>query len=156
MRMTIRPATLDDVDDLVLLGAQFQAGSIYGAWFSENFEQMDALATFLVNHQDGVILVADDADVGLVGMLALLCSPHPWSGDRVCGELAFFVDQAARGSTGVRLLSAGRRWAWEQRAVHMLMVSPAVPDVVEDRTGTLYAKCGWTPLEKGWIMRLDS
>lgn len=152
--MTIREATLDDVDDLVLLGAQFLAGSIYGIQFAENFEQMDTLATFLVTHDDGAILVAEDEEVGLVGMLALLCSPHPWSGERCCGELAFFVDRAARGSTGTRLLSAGRRWAREQGAVKMLMVSPAVPDVEEDRVADLYKACGFEPLERGWIRPL--
>jgi len=152
--MTIRHATLADVDDLTLMGARFQAESIYGHWFSENFEQMDRLAMFLINNADGVILVADDEDVGLVGMLALLCSPHPWSGERCCGELAFFVDPAARGSMGARLLSAGRHYAREQGAVFMLMVSPSVPDIVEDRTGTLYQRCGFAPLERGWILRL--
>jgi GNAT superfamily N-acetyltransferase len=146
----IRVATLADVPDLVQLGARFLSSSVYAAHFPVNPAQMAELATHLITTGDGAIFVSAVNGDAPTGMIAALCYPHAWSGTRVCGELALFVNPEARGSAGARLVKTAEHWAQEHGAAQSHLVSPAG----EERVEALYAVLGYTPLERGWVRAL--
>lgn len=147
--MTIRPAVLADVPALVALGCRFLASSVYGGYFRENLQQIDQTATHLITHEDGIVLVALEAD-SLRGAIGVLCFPHTWSGARTAGELFWYVDPEARGSIGIRLFKAAEVWAVSQSATSLQMVAPEGAERIEQ----LYQRSGYAPLERGWVRTL--
>ena len=137
----IRPATLEDVPRLVAMGRRFLASSAYAGTIAENPAQMAACATALITAPDGVVLVAEGPG-GLVGMLGLLIVSHALSGERVAGEVFWWVEPEARGD-GLRLLRAAEAWACGRGATRIQMIAPrAVPAV-----GRVYARRGYAPIE---------
>ncbi|HMF95098.1 MAG TPA: GNAT family N-acetyltransferase [Vicinamibacterales bacterium] len=146
--MTRRPATLEDLDAIVAMGERFRSSSpIYATRLAANPDQMRALATRLITDPLGIILVAE-RDGALVGMLAALIYPHFLSGVRAAGELAWWVDPAARGTIGVRLLKDLERWARDLGAETLDMIAPSL------RVERMYEHLGYEPIERTYQRRL--
>ncbi len=145
--MTIRPAVLEDVPTLVEMGRHFLADSPYAAVFAHSPEQMTELATKLLTiGDDATVLVVEDAGV-LTGMLGLVCAPHFISGERMAGEVFWWVEPHAR-TSGVRLLKAGEQWARDRGAVAMQMIAP------DDHVAGFYERVGYALLERSYVRRL--
>jgi GNAT superfamily N-acetyltransferase len=140
-----RLATLADVDAVAAMGERFRATTGYRDTLAANPAQLAALATRLIDAPDGDVIVAD-VDGALVGMLALLVYAHHMSGERIAGELAWWVDPAHRG-IGVRLLRAAEAWAQARGAVALQLIAPtpAVERLVE--------RLGYTPVERTYQRR---
>lgn len=144
--MICRPATLADVNDIVAMGGRFRAQSVYRDRVADNPAQVRALTERMVSGPDSVVLVAEDVD-GLAGMLAILTFPHHMSGERIAGEVAWWVEPAKRG-IGLRLLREAERWARAQGATAIQMIAPT-PDVE-----AIYSRLGYEPIERTFQRRI--
>lgn len=140
--MTIREAVTADIPRLVEMGLQFIRESRYQAFVRENPAQIAVLASALIDGREHTMLVAE-RDGRIVGMLGLHTSPHVISGDRVAGEVVFWVDPSAKG-VGIRLMHAAERWAANHGAIAIQMVSPT------EKTDTLYERCGYAAVERAF------
>lgn len=140
--MHIRPATIDDLDALAVMGEHFLQQTEYAAMLACSPVHLRDFAVRCVTGALGQsdILVSDTGDGTLTGMIGLMVAPHPFSGERVAGELFWWVEPAHRGH-GVRLLRAGEAWARAHDAVRFQMVAPNA------RVGHLYRRLGFAPLE---------
>lgn len=143
-----RLATPADVPALVALGRQFIATTRYRDLVAENLPQMAHLASQLVHGADSAVLVLDGLD-GPVGMLGLIAYAHHITGQRVAGEVFYFVDPGARGRGGLTLLRAAEDWAWAKGAASLEMIAP------DARVGAFYERLGYAPVERTYLRRLE-
>jgi GNAT superfamily N-acetyltransferase len=144
--MTIRPATEQDVPDVVTLGQQFLATSHYADVIPENLGQMAVLAECLI--KDGGLFVAEGRGGDLVGMIGLMTFTHHLSGLLTAGEVFWYVQPSARGTAGVRLLKRAEEWARSRGAVALQMIAP------DERVASFYDRCGYTEVEIGFMRTL--
>lgn len=119
----IREGTIADVDAMVDMGHRFHAGTVYSGLMAESPDQMRKVATAFVSDSDKVALLAV-IDGHIVGMLLALLHTHFLSGERMAGEVAWWVEPEARGTIGLRLLVAAERWARDRGATKIQMVAP--------------------------------
>jgi GNAT superfamily N-acetyltransferase len=132
------------LDALVALGCEFRA-AVYADLLPENPAQMRVLAESLIASGTATILVAREAEAGvIVGMLGLTAFAHPLSGLWTVAELFWYVVPEARGSLGLRLLKAGERWARDRHALRLQVVAPTM--AVE----TLYQRLGFHAVERSF------
>jgi len=143
---TIRLATDEDREALVTLGLEFHADSRYRV-FQATRESIGVLFDTVMG--TGEVFMAE-VDGVLVGMLAIVMVPVLMSGEMCADEIAWFVRPAYRGgSVGPRLLHAAEEWAMQNHANVIRMVAPEGTDV-----GLFYERCGYTPIETGWMKGL--
>jgi GNAT superfamily N-acetyltransferase len=145
----IRAAVAADVPALVALGQRFLAESSYAGILPNNPSQMAATARSLIELVNGAVFVNGDEE--LSGAIGLLKFVHHFSGKLTVGECFFFVDPAARGSLGVRLLTAAKQWAIEQGATTLQLVAPEGATRVE----AFYQALHCTPLERAYVLVLS-
>lgn len=138
--MSVRTADLSDVQRIVEMGTEFLRESRYRSAFLENPAQIETLARQIIGSEHGVVLLLEKAD-RVVGMIAVIAYDHFISGQRVVGEVVYWVEAAARG-LGLRLLKAAEAWAKTEGAVLMQMISP------EPRVDALYQRLGYAPIER--------
>lgn len=146
--MTLRPATLEDLPRLVAMGQHFLQATPYRSLIADNPAQMTALATMLITDANGLLLVADGGGA-LVGMIGLLVFSHHLSGERIAGEVFWWVEPQQRGTVGIRLLRAAEQWAKDQRVVTVQMVGPTT-----GRAGLIYERLGYAPIEVAYQRRI--
>lgn len=140
--MRIRAATADDLDVMVRMAARFLTETEYVGRLAVNEAQIRRFGERCLGGTlggDSAILVAEEGGA-VIGMIGLLVSEHPFSGERVAGELFWWVEPERRGH-GARLMRAGERWAAAHRATRIQMIAP------NDRVATLYARRGYARLE---------
>ncbi len=138
MPNTIRPAAVEDVPALVILGQQFRA-EIYTKW-PDNPVQMAHTATGLIHNPDGCVFVGG-ADGCVVGMFGCVVFIHPLTGERVGSEVFWYVTPTERGSLGLRLLHTAEQWAKDHGAVRFQLVAPSV------EVQRMCARLGYDPIE---------
>ena len=134
----IREATLEDVGAIVALGEALRAEQ-YGQSVTSNLAKMSELTLNLITAEHGLVLV-DDREGTLVGILGAFVYDHPISGDRTAVEVFWYVAPAFRGA-GVRLLRRLEAWAKAAGAVMLQMIAPT------SEVGLLYERMGFTMLE---------
>lgn len=146
----IRVATVEDVPRIVEMGLRFLASSAYGHQLAQNADQIGVTAAAMIAHPDGEIFVAEAADQSLVGMIVVFIYPHPLSGERVAGELCWWVEPMARGRvSGARLLAHAEAWAVAQKADVFQMMAPT------EAVGRIYEKRQYEKLETHYQRRLS-
>lgn len=138
----IREATIEDVPAIADMGLDFLATDDYQGVLSENRAQIEATSRFLITDQNGVIFVAE-TPVGLVGMISMLAFTHHFSGERVAGELVWWVKPAHRG-IGIRLLRRAEQWAAESGARRIQMIAP------NESVAHIYERLGYTMIETAY------
>jgi len=138
-----REATLDDLDRVCAMFERFRSESHYAQYGPAHPDISTGLIERLIVSADGVVLVAEDMGL-LVGMIGLIMSDHPMSGERMATELFWWLEPEHRGR-GAFLLRRAEQWAVRQDAVRLLMISPLSPTV--DR---MYEAMGYTPVETSW------
>lgn len=146
----IRAATLADVPRLVAMGRAFLQTPPYAGVFRDDPDQLAATVTGLITGALSTVHVSVAGDE-VVGMLGMLASPHFLSRDIIAGEVMLWVDPAARGSAGVRLLKAGEAWARSRDATVMQMIAPEGAPRVE----AFYTALDYRPVERTYARRLD-
>ena len=87
-------------------------------------------------------------DYRIVGSIGMCMMAHPWNQMLTASELFWFVDKEHRGGKAAALLYArGERWAREQGAQAIQMVSPVGVGAAVPR---IYHKRGFRPIETTW------
>lgn len=136
----IRPATIEDVPAIVSMGADFIAQSEYAALIVANPDAMTAFVTRLVEWDEAEVFVAE-IDGQIVGMLGIFAFTHTVSGERTAMEAFWWVAPNARGTAGIRLLTAAEAWAHGAGATRLQMIAP------NDRVASLYQRRGYRKVE---------
>ena len=142
----IRAANADDLDVIVTMAESFLRETPYGTQIGTNPDRLRVFAWDLLQKDDATIALAE-SDGAVVGMIALWCFVHPFSGERIAAELVWWVNPETRGSAGVRLLKWAEAWAKDQGAVALQMVAPT------DRVGDFYARVGYERVEVSYQRR---
>jgi GNAT superfamily N-acetyltransferase len=141
----IRSAMAADLDRLVEMGLRFREETAYKQHLGENADEMRKLATRLIAG-DGEILVSE-RDGNLVGMLGYIVYAHHLSGEKIAGELFWWVEPEARGD-GLRLLRQAEKRAKAAGATRMQMISPS------KRVSDLYERLGYEQVETTYQVTL--
>lgn len=142
----IREATHADIPRLVDLGVRFMRESGYARHLAINEDAQANLAADLIEAPHGLVLIDEQAGEA-VGMIGVIATTHPHSGDSVMSELFWYVLPRARGG-GVRLLLAAEQWARSNGVAKSLVVSP------NETVSDLYRRLGYARLEEQFIKTL--
>lgn len=142
-----RAATVEDIPAIVMLALAFSEAE-YREFVVSTPEALAEVARLIIagpmtagciHEQDGVI-------VGMIGMMA---STNPFSGEIVASEVAWWMTPKARGGSGaMRLLRWAEAWAREQGATRFQMIAP------NDRVGAFYERLGFKRMEIHYQRRL--
>lgn len=139
---TIRKASLDDLDQLILWGARFHAAS---NWVLVPFVESAFRQTLIsiMDRQDAVLLMHDH------GMVSAFLGPL-WFSDRhiIAQEIFWYAEK-----DGGQLLNAVKEWARENGAIYFL-TSGLKDD--SGRIQRLYEKKGYELAEYHYRIRLSS
>ncbi len=139
--MTIRPATVGDLDAIVAMGEAFLASDDYAGRLAIVPAAMRAFVERVVTGAlDHAVVFVADTDGAVVGMLGAAIAAHPYSGEVIGSELFWWMQPEARGG-GVRLMQMAERWAAERGARRFQMIAP------NDRVARFYVRCGYHPVE---------
>lgn len=137
--ISVRPATLLDLDAIVEMGARFYAVSGYTETHGPYDSQSAAATGVLLLHR-GVVLIAE-RDGKPVGMIGLVLAPFLFNAARkTAHEVMWWVDPDARASrAGLLLIDQAERAARNCGAVSIQMIhldtSPAAAAAVYKRRG---------------------
>jgi len=170
----IRPATIADVDTLVVMSARFLELTPYGALFPPMPGHLEMLARLVLEHGTALLAELHPVDCegfvphpceacpeGLkcarcggpasehrvVGMLGLVVVPHPLTGAMYVEEVVWWVQPEARGGlVGPKLLQAAEEWVSTKNVTMVKMVAPAGSDV-----GTFLERRGYSAVETAFI-----
>lgn len=145
----IRPATLSDIASIVELGVAFMNESQYHSHLTVSELAHEKLAHMLIEAPHGEIFLAEREDE-IVGMIGVIATHHPHSGDKVMSELFWYVRPAARGTAGlgVRLLRTAEAWAKCNGITKSLVVAP------NEEVERLYQRMNYQRLEVQYIRTL--
>lgn len=135
----IRGATLDDTDAICRMASSFIKAYFDGK-IADNSEQVRQLARDMMQGGERLLLLHDSGH-GADGMIAMFIFKHPISGERIAGELAWWVDPQVRGSAGIALMKRAEEWARTSGAIRIQMVAP------NERVGEFYRRVGYDKVE---------
>lgn len=124
------------------MGARFHALTAYRSSLVFNADHLRAFGARLIQGPDTAIIVAEDQS-GVIGMIGLVVYDHHLSGERVGGEIFWWVEPEKRG-IGVRLLKDAERWVKARGGAFLQMIAPS-PDVEQ-----LYERLGYMPIERSY------
>jgi ribosomal protein S18 acetylase RimI-like enzyme len=150
--MLIRKANLDDIEEMVALGAVFwEQTEYYREGCVYDPERCKILTEHLIHN--GIVMIAVDGSK-LIGMLLLAKCNNPFSGELMVGDFAFFVDEAyRRSSVGADLIISGMSEAQKQGAERMNMVF--LHSVTPENAKRLYEKLGFKVAESTYTLKLS-
>lgn len=145
---TVREATPADLATIVAMALTFNRSTEYAAHIVFHPDRVRETAVALMEAERGLLLVVEQGG-DVIGMLAAAVTLHPLSGDLVANEIAWWIEEAARGSrAALQLLRRYEQWAREQGAT---VIQMAAPDV---RTGRFYVRLGFAPVETLYQRRM--
>lgn len=119
--------------------------SHYSRRLGTSAEAIGELMTMLIEAPHGLILVSGSDEI--TGMIGVVATRHPVSGEPVMSELFWYVAPKARGR-GARLLIEAERWARANGIAKSLVASPS------REVSSLYRRLGYQRLEVQFIKDL--
>lgn len=140
----IREAIPNDVERIVEMGRKFFLSGPYRAQLEDRPESFMKFTTALVGNPNARVLLAEDAEGFVVGVLAILISPHYLSGELVGVELIWYVEPEHRGQASLELFWAAEKLAKEMGATRMQFTAP------NEQVGAIYKRLHYTQLEVGY------
>lgn len=140
----IREATIQDVERVMEMGRNFFLSGPYRTQLEDNPDHFLGFTRALIGNPNARVLVAEDAKGFVVGVLAILISPHYLSGEIVGVELIWYVEPEHRGQMSLELFWAAEKLAKELGAVRMQFTAP------NERVGAIYQRLHYTQLEVGY------
>jgi hypothetical protein len=150
--MTVRDAGEADLLRVFEMGVAFLVSAPdYASIVEWTPEKVEELTRWLTLGETNRVLVLEAADGALVGMLAIAITPNLWGDGTIAEEVAWWVEPAARGRSGLKLLGAGEEWARQNGALVLRMVAPRGSQI-----GTVYERRGYVPLESIYVLRLQN
>jgi hypothetical protein len=119
----IREAKAEDVPRIVEMGSRSLREGPYKDLVGDNPERTGQLALEVL--QKGMILVAEEEDGTLSGLLGFIVFPHYFSGELTAGEVMWYVEPEYRKSfTALMLLRGAERMARSFGAKYMQFTAP--------------------------------
>ena len=136
----IRIATIEDIPAIVALGSRSMVDGPYAGQGTDNPEQSEKLARYIVEGQGKVLLWMEDGKA--VGMLGFVIFPHHFRGECTCQELAWYVLPEYRaGGAGMKLFWEAERMAKELGAKRIQFSAPS------EKVGSIYKRYGFSQIE---------
>ena len=131
------------------MGVNFMHESQYGGHLTVSEASQGNLARMLIEAPHGAVFIAERDNVAL-GMIGVIATMHPHSGDPVMSELFWYVRPGARGTAGlgVRLLRTAEAWAKSHGIGKSIVVAP------NEEVERLYQRMGYERLEVQYIRTL--
>lgn len=137
----IREATQADIPKIVELGSLSLIEGPYGGLIKDKPETTAKLA-FDVIQEKGHVLLYENEDREVCGLLAFIVFPHYFTGEKTAGELIWYVRKKDRiGCPAVRLLWAAQELAKKLGCKHMQFTAPT------SEVGNLYKRFGYSQIE---------
>lgn len=142
--MSIKIATIEDLDLVVSLAMKFAQASPYATYATE--EDMRQLAKQIIEgpKENGIVLLYED-----FGMIAGVARKFIYGYPYGATELAWWVDEDKRGTkAGVELLEAFEHWAKKVGCLYITMTS------LDDQIGNYYEKKGYKLCERAYMKQI--
>jgi hypothetical protein len=134
--MTVRLATVEDIEKIVEMGRHFLMASPYKQFLQDKPEAAALFALSILQSMAGRILVSE-GDKGVNGVFAFIMAPHYLSGEMTAMELIWYVEPEARaGGISLKLLAEAEKMARELGVKRMQLTAPS------EEVGNLYRYCG--------------
>lgn len=135
----IREAGVSDIPQLLEWGKIFTDRAGFASHVGWNPADVEVTVRAMIDAPEHVIFISEN------GMIGALSVPHPFNRAHIIGEELFWWSQ---GRDGLRLLAALEEWA-KARCHSLRMVT--IEAIEPERTGRLYERLGFAPLEHGYI-----
>lgn len=142
--ISYRQATDEDVPALVYMLREFVTSTKYRKFVGDSIDALQVFLQGLMTNEAAGVFVAE-RDGKVIGMIALLRYIHPMSGEKVAGELFWWLDPAHRGAGGW-LLRRAESWARGWGAKSLQMIAPSDSPHV----GEMYRRLGYEAVETMW------
>lgn len=150
--MTIRAATLADMDELIDLIKEFKDDTPYADQIISDEHFVTFLTHYLTPRPAEHIVLVLEKNNEIVGLIAgaITAGLHFFSENKVAGELAWYVSPAHRNGTGpIRLLHAYEDWA---ELMGCTKVSLSVLETEHRPTlSKMYRKLGYNSVEETFV-----
>jgi GNAT superfamily N-acetyltransferase len=144
--MNFRLASNFDIPRLVELGCEFLTTSRYKDSITPDPDAIAASMERMIEAEHCLIAVAD-VDGVVVGMIGVMATLHPFTGQGIMSELFWYMHPDHRGR-GVSLLNIAERWARINGAKQAIMISPS------KKVGNFLRRRGYERLEEQFIRTL--
>lgn len=158
MAVSVRPATVADIPEMVAMGRALHDESPRYARLGFDQEKVEQLIRSmvvgtLVTDPTGGALVAEKGGK-LVGMIGGFIASPFFSRDKFASDYTFYVrpEQRRRGRAAIALMRAFEAWAAEQGAVDIL---PGISTMIDaESTVSFYEKLGYERYGYAMIKRI--
>lgn len=148
--VTIIGTAIDDIggiETIRAMGLRFLATKPFGPAAPADPTKLDA--AILICLQSGVILRSTTEDGLATGMFCAYTMEHPFTGERMAEELAWWVEPEYRaGKVGIYLLRSAIEWARQIGVSCLRMNAP-----YGTRVGIILERHGFTPVETAHVLR---
>ena len=145
----IRAATQWDVPQIVELGSQSLIDGPYKDLIKDVPKQTTIFANQIIENKNGKVLLYENDNGKVAGLLAFLIFPHPFTGEPTATELMWYVlPEEREGGAGVKLLWEAEKEAKTMGATYMGFTAPTL-DVA-----ALYKRFGYKQLEVTFMKEL--
>jgi len=147
--MKVRPATHDDLFDVMVLARQFsKAAPEMHKW---NKEKVEAQLEASIDSPDHTLLVVEEDDGEISGGLLGLVTEMYINHTRVAAEMAWFMSKEYRGGKqALKLVDAFEEWGASVGAEYVIMADiKAVADL-----SSLYKRKGFEEVEASYARRI--
>lgn len=140
----VREATTEDIARIVELGSQSLIDGPYKGEI-DNPERSAKLALQVIENAKGKVLLWENDDARIVGLLGFVIFPHYFTGELTANEIMWYVlPEERKGGAGIKLLWAAEELAKKLGATRMQFTAPT------EEVGALYAKFGYFKVEVGY------
>jgi N-acetylglutamate synthase-like GNAT family acetyltransferase len=134
----IRPATLGDIPALLEMGRKFAERANLQSHVGYDPHSMVQTFEALINGEHPLF-------IGERGAIGATCTPHPFNCEHITVQELFWWSE---GREGLALLKALEAYCVEHaHSLQMITLEAVEPE----RTGRLYEKLGFAPLEHSYI-----
>ncbi len=153
--MTIRAATLEDINEVHLICREFQAISPYSSHMISDEKFYEFLEFYLTPKPEEHMVLVYETEGDIQGILAgiMTVGSHFFSESRVATELVWFVrEEHRRGMAPIRLLRAYEAWAKLMGASKVSLT--AVDNKHREMLTQMYKKLGYKSTEETFVREL--
>lgn len=136
----IRPALIEDVAGIAMMGRDFHANSIYAQFHYDDLKVANYIAT-VIEAEEGIVFVSVDEDGKINGAIMGWLSDHWFGDDTLLCDLAFYVAPSARGGfVAARLLKKFIEYG-EYMGASQIQISNS-SGYNRDRIGLMFERLG--------------
>lgn len=148
--MQIRQAEIRDLDEIVAMSRAFYETTSYRGFAAFDADTVSGLAAGLIDHHVMLVAEADDA---LIGMVGLLVAPFMFNGNVLAAyEVVWYVAPDAQGRGAGKALLAAIEPACRERgcaAIQMVHLANSPP-----QAAAIYERMGFVRTESSYTKEL--